>query len=622
MNGQSRCLSVVRLMVMLVPAVGCPHLLGATPSAEKALTLVPAEDGVEYDRPKSEEVPKCRIVPRKIGDRAGWVVEIAEGVVLRTFMDTNGDKVVDQWSYFKDGVEVYREMDSRSAGKANEFRWLHQGGSRWGVDNDGDGKIDQWKVLSPEEATAESVAALASRDWARFASVLLTPRELQALGLGAEKARQIRASIDKAETAFKAAAIEQTALTPASRWMQFTGAKPSLVPAGTDGSTKDLRVYENTGATVQTGGKLTHVQIGTLVQVGDVWKVIRSPVPDGMADSGPVGSQVFSSVSMSAKAAEAEQGLSQEVVKQMTELEKYDPLDPRRVDILEKLAQQAQTAADRAMWYQQIADTLSAAAQSGSGPNGVKRLESLHESLQKAKADKAILAYVRFRTITAEHTQRLQSPKVDYAKIQTEFNRSLEQFIADYPTAPDAAEAMLQLAIAHEFEGREDDAKKWYSRVVSGFAGTPPAMKAKGATLRLDSVGKAISLSGKSITGEKLQLADYRGKVVLIHYWGTWSEPCKRDMATLKQLVANYGPQFMVLGVSLDNDAKAATAFLADHKLSWPQIHEQGGMDSPPANQLGILMVPMMLLVDPQGKVVNRAIQVAEIEPELKKLIR
>jgi hypothetical protein len=67
------------------------------------------------------------------------------------------------------------------------------------VDTDGDGKIDQWKSLPPEEATAESVAALASRDWARFASVLLTPQELQELGLGAEKVREIRGRIEKAE---------------------------------------------------------------------------------------------------------------------------------------------------------------------------------------------------------------------------------------------------------------------------------------------------------------------------------------------------------------------------------------------------------------------------------------
>ena len=54
--------------------------------------------------------------------------------------------------------------------------------------------------------------------------------------------------------------------------VQFSGNKPGVVPAGTDGSTKDLRVYENVVAIVETAGKHGQVQIGTLVQVGDCWR--------------------------------------------------------------------------------------------------------------------------------------------------------------------------------------------------------------------------------------------------------------------------------------------------------------------------------------------------------------
>ena len=63
-------------------------------------------------------------------------------------------------------------------------------------------------------------------------------------------------------------------------------------------------------------------------------------------------------------------------------------------------------------------------------------------------------------------------------------------------------------------------------------------------------------------------------------------------------------------------------AYLAENPLPWPQIYEEGGLDSPPANALGILTVPTMILVDQQGRVVNRNIQTADIEGELKKLIR
>ena len=74
--------------------------------------------------------------------------------------------------------------------------------------------------------------------------------------------------------------------------------------------------------------------------------------------------------------------------------------------------------------------------------------------------------------------------------------------------------------------------------------------------------------------------------------------------------------------VSLDNKVKDLNDYLAENELSWPQIFEEGGMDSPPANQLGVLTVPAMILVNQDGQVVNRAISPNDIEAEVKKLLR
>ena len=76
----------------------------------------------------------------------------------------------------------------------------------------------------------------------------------------------------------------------------------------------------------------------------------------------------------------------------------------------------------------------------------------------------------------------MQDPKASSAKvqaeIQTEWQKNLEQYVSEYPTAPDAAEAMLQLAIAQEFAGQDDDAKRWYARAAKEFPDTPAGKKA------------------------------------------------------------------------------------------------------------------------------------------------
>ena len=228
---------------------------------------------------------------------------------------------------------------------------------------------------------------------------------------------------------------------------------------------------------------------------------------------------------------------------------------------------------------------------------------------------------MKFRQLMAAYGLALQAPKADVTKVQSEWLKNLEQYTVDYPHTPDAAEAMLQLGMAREFAGQEDDAKKWYERIGREFSDSPAAKKAAGAALRLDCVGKPLALSGKGLDGSTVDLAKYRGNVVLVQYWATWSSRSKSDMPALKQAATKF-PTLTIISISLDNNVKDLEAYLAENHLTWPQIYEEGGLDSRPANQMGILTVPTLILVDQQGKVVSRNLQVSDVESELKKLLK
>ena len=60
---------------------------------------------------------------------------------------------------------------------------------------------------------------------------------------------------------------------------------------------------------------------------------------------------------------------------------------------------------------------------------------------------------------------------------------------------------MLQLAIAQEFTGKDEEAARWFTRILTEFPDAPLAAKAAGAKRRLESVGKSIELRGKTLTG-------------------------------------------------------------------------------------------------------------------------
>ena len=160
--------------------------------------------------------------------------------------------------------------------------------------------------------------------------------------------------------------------------------------------------------------------------------------------------------------------------------------------------------------------------------------------------------------------------------------------------------------------------------MVQNFPKSTSAVKSEGAKRRIESVESKnpISLKGKTLGGKAFDLAELKGRVVLIHYWASDIDACRNDMAQLERMMKKYGENFVVIGVSLDSDPKALTEYLRENGFFWPQLWEQGGMDSRLANEMGILTLPTMLLVDKHGKVLSRNVSASGLDGELKQLLK
>jgi len=292
-------------------------------------------------------------------------------------------------------------------------------------------------------------------------------------------------------------------------------------------------------------------------------------------------------------------------------------------DLAEKIIQATATADDRAIWIRQHAETLAAAVQSGAYPEGSKRLQRLLTAVQKLTEAGDLVPYVQFRQMEADYNVATQAKDADFEKLNDEWMASLEQFVKDYPTSPDAAEAMLRLAILLDYPGKEEDSAAWFKRIAKEFPESDLAAKATGAVRRLESVGKSIPLKSKTLDGRTFDLASAKDRVVLIHYWATWAEPCVQDLDAIKSLQAKYGKDgFYPIGVNLDGEAKEAPAMVRSKSLAWPQLYETGGLDSRLATELGVMTLPLMILVGKDGKVISRNIHAGELDAELKKLLR
>ena len=94
-------------------------------------------------------------------------------------------------------------------------------------------------------------------------------------------------------------------------------------------------------------------------------------------------------------------------------------------------------------------------------------------------------------------------------------------------------------------------------------------------------------------------------------------------MAVIRQMQAKYGARgFQVVGVSLDSSEEDLKQFLGANRLAWPQLYEEGGLDSRYALEMGVLTLPTMILVGPDGKVISRSLHISQLDTELGKLIK
>ncbi|QDU58468.1 peroxiredoxin family protein [Aeoliella mucimassa] len=137
----------------------------------------------------------------------------------------------------------------------------------------------------------------------------------------------------------------------------------------------------------------------------------------------------------------------------------------------------------------------------------------------------------------------------------------------------------------------------------------------EGVARRLKLPGNALEVEGELLSGDQLDWQDYRGKVVLVGFWATWSRPSTGEVSNIKTAYNAYHDRgFEVIGVSLDTNQEAVRTFVADRKIPWPVIYNQSETVSsddsshwnhPLASKYAINTIPRAILVDQEGNVIH-----------------
>lgn len=122
------------------------------------------------------------------------------------------------------------------------------------------------------------------------------------------------------------------------------------------------------------------------------------------------------------------------------------------------------------------------------------------------------------------------------------------------------------------------------------------------------------------LNGPNRKLSAFRGRPLIINVWASWCAPCRQEMASLERLAwQNHAARFAVIGISTDDYPDKAQRLL---KGSNATINHYIDRQLELENMLGATHLPLTVLVDAQGRVVDKIYGAKEWDgPEALRLI-
>jgi thiol-disulfide isomerase/thioredoxin len=136
--------------------------------------------------------------------------------------------------------------------------------------------------------------------------------------------------------------------------------------------------------------------------------------------------------------------------------------------------------------------------------------------------------------------------------------------------------------------------------------------------------GQVPDLSGETVAGKQLDIASFKGKVVVLNVWGSWCAPCRAEAPNFQKVsqdLQSKGVQFVGINVA-DPQTRSALAFEEQYGVTYPSLYD-------PSSKLilrfrkGTLnpqAIPSTLVIDREGRIAARSLA-ALSEEKLRKMI-
>jgi cytochrome c biogenesis protein CcmG/thiol:disulfide interchange protein DsbE len=123
-----------------------------------------------------------------------------------------------------------------------------------------------------------------------------------------------------------------------------------------------------------------------------------------------------------------------------------------------------------------------------------------------------------------------------------------------------------------------------------------------------------LNFTLKNLTGAKVALSDFKGKVIILDFWATWCIPCRTEIPGFVELQTKYGDRgLQIVGLSVDDPLDKLNAYVADMKMNYPVLQGKGHPEILDAYQ-PIPSIPTSVVIGRDGRICAKHVGIVAMD--------